>query len=159
MMPGPDTEIAAIKDHDIVLCDATVPRGSDGLPKPAKGDRQLLVRVLAMNHEAGWHRTQARPSVRLETIEKKDTTAPDGRSFGADKRLVIPTRAASPGYRILLFPHRAGDPLPATSWSSDGTELTIKLGDVTDSVRFDTGPDGRARVTLRRDGKPDVSVK
>jgi len=93
------------------------------------------VRVLRLNNPAQVHEFQSKPAVRLETFEKKDTLVPDAgpnalsgsRSFGLDKRLVIPSRSVSPDFIILLFPLRQGDALPVTQWNSDCTRLEVKV--------------------------------
>jgi hypothetical protein len=150
MMTGPDTDIALTKANDLVLCDATVTRDASGLPHPKKGDRELLVRVLDVAEPAALHDFQARPSFRLETFEKKDTTTRDGRSFGTDKRLVIASRAVSPRFKILLFPLRAGDPLPSTTWNAAHDQLTIEFSGRRDEFNFTLSADGRTRLAAQR---------
>ena len=75
MQTGMDTEVASLQGNDIVLCDATAKRDENGEVHPAKGERELLVRVLNMNDPARPHDYQNRPSFRLETFERKDTLA------------------------------------------------------------------------------------
>jgi hypothetical protein len=156
MQTGMDTEMASLQGGDIVLCDATVKRDEEGVVRPQKGDRELLVRILNLNDPANAHAYQSRPSVRLETFERKDTLAPEmvtgalsgARSWGLDKRLVIGSRSAAPDYRILLYPLRAGDPLPDTAWNADKTELTIAAGDQRDVFNLAKTPDGRSQLEL-----------
>jgi hypothetical protein len=156
MQTGLDTEIASIKGDDIVLCDATVKRDENGVVSPQKGDRELLVRILDMSDPALDRDYQSRPSVRLETYERKDTLARESpglagsRTFGLDKRLVIPSRSAAPNYKILLFPMVKGQPLPETSWNADHTTLTISDGGTSDQIAFALGADGRNRLQIRR---------
>ncbi len=155
MQTGPDTEMASFTDSDIILCDAMAKRDASGLVKPQKGDRQLLVRILNLNEPALERDYQTRPSVRLETFERRDTLVPEmkagalsgGRSFGLDKRLVVPSRSVSPDFQILLFPHRAGDLLPVTTWSADRTELTVAIGGRKDVYRLTKSPEGRTLLT------------
>ena len=154
MQTGMDTEVASLQGNDIVLCDATVKRDENGEVRPAKGDRELLVRVLNMNDPARPHAYQSRPSFRLETFERKDTLAPDmmqgalsgARSFGLDKRLVIASRSVAPDYRILLYPLRAGDALPTTTWNADKTRLTLESGNQRDVFSLAKDADGRSVV-------------
>jgi hypothetical protein len=116
----------------------------------------LLVRILSMNDPAEAHAYQSRPSVRLETFERKDTLAPEmvtgalsgARSFGLDKRLVIASRSVAPRFRILLYPLRAGDPLPATTWNADKTQITIQAGKQCDSFNLAIGADDRGQLDL-----------
>jgi hypothetical protein len=132
MQAGMNTEMASIQGNDIILCDATVQRDAAGVVRPQKGDRQLLVRILSLNDPAAFPAYQSRPSARLEIYERRDTLAPEAsglagsRSFGLDKRLVIPSRSSSPDFRILLYPFRVGEDLPETSWNEDRSRLSIR---------------------------------
>lgn len=153
MQTGMNTEVASISGNDIVLCDASVPRDASGVVKPAKGDRQLLVRILAMNEPARALDFPSRPSVRLETFERKDTLAPESsglsgsRSFGLDKRLVIASRSVAPDFKIFLYPMRRGDPLPKTTWNDDRSRLTVATPGGTKTLAFSRSPDGRTIIT------------
>jgi hypothetical protein len=157
MQTGPDTEMVSLMGNDIVLCDATVKRDDNGVVKPAKGDRELLVRVLRMNDPEKFRDYQSRPSLRLETFERKDTLVPEmkagslsgSRSFGLDKRLVIASRSVSPDFVILLFPLRHGDELPVTTWNADKTKLTVKTGG--DQKVFTLKRDAAGRTQLAAD--------
>ncbi len=159
MMTGPDTDVAKIATNDVLLCDASEPRSKDGVPTPKKNDRELLVRVLQMSEPTNLHDFQAKPSIRLEAFEKKDTNSFDGRTYGLDRRLVIPTRAVAPDFKILLFPLRAGEPLPITTWNSDMTRLTVQWQNQKDDITFTRPPDGRTRLSIQRDGKQAVSLQ
>jgi len=161
MQTGGATELASLKSHDAILCDASAPRGPDGLARPLKGDRQLLVRVVGMNEPARSRDYTSRPSFRLETFERKDTLAPDAiegslagaRSFGLDKRFVVASRSTAPDFKILLFPHRAGDPLPVTTWNADRSALTITIDGRTDVIQLFPAPDGRTQLSFGRGGR------
>jgi hypothetical protein len=162
MQTGENTEVLSIRDNDIILCDASVSRDENGQPKPKKGDRLLLVRVLNANVPVKSKDYTTKPSFRLETFERKDTITPDAkgalagsRSFGLDKRLVIASRSVAPYFKILLYPMRQGDPLPETVWDGGGDFLTLKIGDQTDRIGLKSGPEGRTELTLsRNDGAP-----
>jgi hypothetical protein len=157
MMTGPNTELLQLNDRDILLVDATVPRDANGLPRPKTGDRCLLVRVLRSQLPADRRNLHTQPSFRLETFERRDTNSPEGRTFGLDKRLVIASRSVEPGFTVLLFPHRRGQPLPETTWSPDSTQLQVRLGNITDTYQFTDTPDGRRRLQLSRPGQPTVA--
>ena len=160
MQTGMNTEAASISGNDIILCDASVKHDETGLAKPAKGDRELLVRVLEMSEPAKFHDYQTRPSFRLETFERKDTLAPEekkgalsgARSFGLDKRLVIASRSVAPNFRILLFPLRDGDPLPVTTWDAGKTQLSVETAGKKETVDMKTDADGRTHVTFAAGG-------
>lgn len=151
MQTGPDTEIVRIKDRDIILGDATLPRGPDGLPRPRKGDRLLLVRILDLADPAKPRDFHSRPSTRLETFERRDTLEPGpdglgGRTFGLDKRLVVASRAVAPDFKILLYPHRHGDPLPETTWNDDRTRLTVTMPAGPKTLAFSRSTEGRTMI-------------
>ena len=166
MQTGENTEIVSIKDNDILLCDASVSRDANGQPKPKKGDRLLLVRVLNANVPAKVKDCTTKPSFRLDTFERKDTIVPDGkgglsgsRSFGLDKRLVIASRAVAPDFKILFYPMRQGDPMPETVWNESGDAVTLKTGGVTDQIGLKTKDDGRTAVSLSRNGGEAISLR
>ena len=132
------------------------------MPKPKKGDRELLVRVLNMNDPARPHDYQSPPVGPAGNVRaKKDPRSKRlrARSFGLDKRLVIASRSVAPDFEILLFPLRAGDPLPKTTWDAAKTRLTLTAGGRSDVFDFVKADDGRTRVTATRDGKDSVSIK
>ncbi len=159
MQTGPDTELASLKDREVVLCDSSTQRDANGLPLPPKGARLLLVRVLDLADPAGESDAPTRPSLRLETFERKDTLEPEpreagapvSRSFGLDKRLVIPSRSLSPRFKILLFPFRQGEAMPVTRWNKDHSVLTLSHAGRTDHYEFRREPSGR---TLILPGEP-----
>ena len=152
MMTGPDTDVAAMAENDIVLCDAAGERDANGHRRPRPGERQLLVRVLRAADPAAPHAYQSRPSARLETFEKKDTLAPGGRTYGPDRRLVIGSRAVAPDFKILLLPHRQGEPLPTTTWNTAQDVLLLQWPEgPADEIRFTRGEDGRTRLAMTRD--------
>ncbi len=152
MQTGMNTEIASISGNDIILCDATASRNEAGIVMPEKGARQLLVRILDMKDPARPIDYQGRPSVRLETFERKDTLLPESaglsgsRSFGLDKRLVIASRSKAPDFKILLYPFRKGEELPKTVWNADRTELTIETGAARQTLSVKTSPEGRTLI-------------
>ena len=150
MMTGANTEVVSIVGNDVILADATVARDSDGQPKPKPGTRLLLVRVLNRAAPALARERTTMPAIRLETYERKDALTADGRSFGMDRRLIIPSRATSPDFRILLLPFRQGDPLPQTTWDAGRQHLTIRVGTQQDDLDFSADADGRTRLTLTR---------
>lgn len=65
------------------------------------------------------------------------------------KMLLIPRTSVAPGYKVLLLPHRNGEPLPKTSIKDN--VLTVAFpGGQTDSFTFEAGQDGRTRVHFQR---------
>ena len=165
MQTGENTDVVSINGNDIMLCDASVNRDGSGQPKPKKGDRLLLVRVLNANVPAQGKDYTTKPSFRLETFERKDTITPDAkgalagsRSFGLDKRLVIASRAVAPDFRILLYPMRQGDPVPETVWNDMGDAVTLKAGSQNDLISLKPGKDGRTHVAISRNGGEQLNL-
>ena len=156
MQTGLNTELASRHGDDLILCDADVPRDEEGNPRPPRGARELLVRILDLSHDSVARNYTATPESRLETIERKDTLVPEmkagalsgSRSYGLDKRLVIATRSVAPDFKILLYPMRAGEGLPTTRWNDDHTLLTLTRDGADDTLRFTRDPSARTIVTV-----------
>ena len=134
---------------DILLGDSETARSGNHY-KPKKGDPLLLVRVLHKAEPGIVPGYDSRPNIRVETFEKKDMQeTPAGRSFGMDRRLVVASRAIAPDFRIMLYPHRYGDPLPETAWDTKNQKLTIAFDDQIDE--FSVFP--KAVITMKRNGR------
>jgi len=124
-----------------------VPYYKTGRPLPEKGQPMLLVRVLQANQPSI---PTFQDNITVETVEfikHDDTHQFEGRSMGLGKRLVIPSRSVEPDYKILLFPHRHGDPLPKTVLSEDGTFLTVEWADQNDVYQLNKNKNGRTEWT------------
>jgi hypothetical protein len=118
-----------------------------GKPLAPKGTPMLLVRVLELARPT---HPEATPPLAVETIEfvkDDDVHQYTGRSTGLGRRLVLPSRSVEPRYRVLLFPHRAGEPLPVTAWETSEV-LAVTAADVTIRVRFTPHPDGSTRLSV-----------
>lgn len=179
MMLAADLEIVSIKEEDaaqnflgprvlertnnfytdIILGSELIPN-KEGVYQPAKGEPLLLVRVLQKNNPADIRNYDIRPNPRLEVIEKKDTFSspgvhlgPGGRTFGTAKRLVIPSRAASPDFKVMIYPFRYGiDPLPQTNFS-DTAQLKIKIGEEQDIYQLKKdSTTGKTSFVLQKSG-------
>ena len=111
-----------------------------------------------MNEPAKFRDYQSRPSVRLETFERKDTLVPEmkegalsgARSFGLDKRLVIASRSVSPDFVLLLFPLRQGDVLSMTTWNANKTKLTIETGGKKEVFNLTTSDNGQIQLAVEK---------
>jgi len=146
MQTGLDTELVGVNGDDLVLGDASLPRDAQGRLRPRKGDRLLLVRVLDRGEPQRTQNFSSRPSDRLETFDRRDTHA-SRRSFGLDKRLVIAARSIAPDFKILLYPHRHGDPLPVTTLSEDRSRLTVSSPSSETILELSRDSEGRTVVT------------
>lgn len=119
--------------------DETLPPLRQGGPIPA-GQPMLLVRVLQRELAA----TQGQGEPCIEEQKAKKTTT---------RRLVIPADAIAPGFKVLLYPHRQGDPLPKTTWDDKRTTVTVELGGVKDQVTFSPSAAGKTNVAITRSEK------
>lgn len=138
---------------DILLGDSETPRSKNRF-KPKVGDPLLLVRVLHKAEPGIDIGYESRPNIRVETFEKKDALErPAGRSFGLDRRLIVASRAVAPDFRIMLYPHYHGDPLPETNFAQDGTSLTVEWDDQKDVYQLNLDESGRTQVNLNREKK------
>ena len=69
-------------------------------------------------------------------------------SFFPSRRLFIDrNNVVEPKFKILLFPFGSGNALPITSWDATNTVLTVKVGNQTDTITFDSSnADHRTRL-------------
>lgn len=135
--PGGDRE------SDLVLGRASSPRDEKtGRAQMAKGDPLLLVRTLWRNTSYGF------PVPRYEKLPIEPH-----RAYAGLGKVTVPAISEEPEFRILLYPHRQGDPQPETRWSGDRQELTLRIGDVTDRFRFGVADGGRTAFSVERNGK------
>lgn len=132
------------RESDLLLGLATTARDEkSGRAVPKKGDPLLLVRTLWRKTDYGF------PVPRFEKLHV-EPQAP----YAGLGHLTIPAISDSPEFRVLLYPHRQGDPLPSTRWNDDRSELTVRIGDVTDVYRFAAGEGGRTMFSVERNGRP-----
>ena len=141
MMTEWNNDIMSIAGNDIIMGDYRTPwsefeNPSRNIPprdmKP--GQELLLVRILNRNVPKLARDYRKLPSARLEIFEKKDMIDPSGRSFGVNKRIIIPTYASQPKFRILLYPFRYGDDLPETSYDSANDTVVLRFANRTEYV-------------------------
>jgi hypothetical protein len=107
-------------------------------PIPA-GQPMLLVRVLNRSEPEP---VAGRADARVESVsnEKNQTV----------RRLVIPARAVSPDFKVLLYPFRQGEPLPTTAWSADRSEVKVTAGGAAWAVKFTPAASGKTDVRVSR---------
>jgi hypothetical protein len=150
-------DVVSILGNDIILSNtpANTPKGEKQTVKKPR----LLVRGLNINQPAI---PTNQPNPTLETVELKkhdDTHQFAGRSNGLAKRLVLPSRSVAPDYKVLLVPHREGEPLPTTTWNDNKTQVTVEWPDQKDTLEFTKAADGRTRISLTRDGSRIIDTK
>lgn len=70
---------------------------------------------------------------------------------GTHVRRIVVSRSnvVAPDFKILLFPHLAGDALPVTTWSNNVLTVQMSSGQL-DRIYFSTNADGRTRLQTYR---------
>jgi hypothetical protein len=101
------------------------------------GQPMLLVRVLSRTSQAG----DDKPPAVIDEIKDKRNTI---------RRLVIPSDAVAPDYKVLLFAYKEGAPLPKTTWNEKRTQVTIGWDDQQDVVNFSPATCGKTNLTIVR---------
>lgn len=132
------------RESDLLLGLASTPRDTKThRAQIQKDDPLLLVRTLWRNTNYGF------PVPRFEKLPVEPQAPYDGLAH-----VTIPAISTSPEFRVLLYPHRQGDPVPETKWNDDRSELTVRIGDDTDRYRFGKTDGGRTVFSVERNGKP-----
>ncbi len=120
------------------------PKGAKEWPPPLKkGDAVLM--VLALERNASGY-----PSIELD-----------------ENRIVVPSISVAPDFKVLVYPHRHGDPTPIATWNEGKTSLKIEIGKQVDTIDFtsahvDRRPFGghgtETYYTVARGGKELITV-
>ena len=136
------------REDDLLITRPNTPHDpKTGKPVVAKGDPLFLVRSLWRNSPFGF------PVPRLDHFNG----SPE-KPFNNFSHLSIPAFSESPEFRVLLYPHKQGDPIPETSWNSDHSELSVKIKDQSDFYRFGKTDGGRTVFSMTRNGKPIITT-
>ncbi len=119
--------------------------------RPDQG-RRLLVRFL--ENAAEDQATAINLRTNKPTTPGYIETYPAYGSTSRGRRLVIPSRSVELRFKVLLFPYREGEQLPATSWYRDGKKLVVQWHDLADI--FPDSPDfgDRFDLCIRLRGRP-----
>jgi hypothetical protein len=142
-------EPQAGREDDLLITRPNTPHDpKTGKPIVAKGDPLFLVRSLWRNSPYGF------PVPKLSHFNG----SPE-KPFNNFSHLSIPAFSESPEFRVLLYPHRLGDPVPETFWNEDHTELTVKIKGQTDLYRFGKTDGGRTVFSMTRNGAPVLITK
>ncbi len=120
-----------------ILLHSPIDKGTgNGLPR-------LLLRDLS---ELG--ATPGAPPVEVNSFRMRD----DDPNSSVHRAFLYRNQVPDPKFKVLLFPHRSGEPLPETTWNKQHTQLAIDLknGRV-DVISFDnSNPDHRTRIKMTR---------
>ncbi|MDX6765197.1 MAG: PA14 domain-containing protein [Candidatus Methylacidiphilales bacterium] len=126
------------------------PKIKEAKPRPDK--RRLLVQIVDVNLASD----KDGMAIALEntpiTNEPYENSKPRN-------RLVIPARSSDPRYKVLLYPHYEGDPLPDVIWNGEHNAVQLVFPDQTDRWSFADAQDGRTAMNLDRDGRRVAAVQ
>ena len=137
------------RESSFLFASTATPRDpKTGRMVPKKGDPLFLVKVLWRNSQYGF------PSPRLARMRGHNGVDVQGSAGFA--QFIIPAISVSPEFRVLLYPHRAGDPLPVTTWNQDRSELNIELAGQRDQYRLGRTDGGRTVFAMTRNDQPVV---
>ena len=132
------TSTEAVLFHDIDSDTASgLPRllVRDVSDRPADGQPNIVIEDRVGDDPAN------RLNYGIDNNTHKFSTFPTRRLF------IDRNNVADPKYKILLFPYLTGGAIPDTSWNSDHTVLTVKVGDQIDAIKLDMeNPDHRTRL-------------
>lgn len=112
------------------------------------GAPMLLVRVLDRAGGA------ASPAPEIVEVPNQDNP----KKYPSVRRLLVPAVAPAPEFKVLLFPHRQGDPLPTTVWSDGRDRLTVTVGRTTDEIHFTPSASGKTDLSITRSGRVLIEV-
>ena len=65
------------------------------------------------------------------------------------KRLIASVNTVEPRFRVMLYPHREGAPLPESTWNTDRSELKVTADGQGQILQFKTDDRNGTRVLLR----------
>lgn len=154
MTMPPDVSLSAARltstvpdaaEADVILTEIEKPDLNNA--RPSSKRRQLLVRVLNAAHLG------ETPAV-VERVAVPNPPQPDV----SLNRFHLTSKAVNPGFKLLLFPHVDGQPLPGTRWNENRDQVSVIWPDQTDVIQFTTGADGRTRVEIQREGADPVKT-
>jgi len=119
----------------------------DVVLKENTGNRRLLVRML--------YQSDYQNGLPPAAIDTTWYITGDGKSYKA-YRLVCQSKAVSPDFKVMLWPFLTGEQLPATSWNTDKSKLTVSWNDEQTNLGFGQSS-GLTKVTLLSTGfKPAI---
>lgn len=111
------------------------------------GQPMLLVRFLQIEKDPKVESTTE--AGQLAILEVDPPPKPTDHYLQRIRRLAVPSHAVEPNFKVLLYPYRQGDSLPATKW--DGTNVvTVSWPDQKDSVNFSRQPSGKTDLKITR---------
>ncbi len=104
-----------------------------------KDDRRLLVAMVGASGAGQW-------TLESYPIKRNLADSYDDTSFGTGQRLKYELEAVEPGFKVLLYPYRDGQPLPTFTATAD--TLQIATPGQTDRFSLSLLPSGRTLLSL-----------
>jgi hypothetical protein len=148
MMLPSDITVDHIDNEKVVLAEEP---SEENLGK--KGYRRPMCLVQILDRHQGKDKFTI-PDTRLELTQLREARKlPALGPKKLQKRLVIPSRAVEPKFKMLLYPHYKGAKLPKITWNAERTQATVEFPGQTDIVHFEMDNKGRNKVLVERDGK------
>ncbi|WP_040914287.1 chitobiase/beta-hexosaminidase C-terminal domain-containing protein [Lentisphaera araneosa] len=119
-LTGQNEVVSKTKDLHKDFPQIILRRASKDGAKLQKGEPLMLVRVLQRNFDGF-------PTIRLDI---------DQGESGNNQRIIVPSMSVAPDFKVLLYPHRHGDPLPITKWNATKTSLSVDIAGQSDRIDF-----------------------
>ena len=116
----------------------------------------LLIRFLQIENDPKVvPATQAKePTI----LEDEPPAKPKGHYLQRVRRLAVPAHAVEPNFKVLIYSHRQGDPLPTTQWINKHT-VSVAWPDQKDTVDFSKTASGKTNLRVTRGNEPLISVE
>jgi hypothetical protein len=115
-------------------------------PAPQETDRHLLVRAFSDGPLTD-------KSVYVDILRLPNPPQHDMEI----NKFHLTSDGVSPGFKVVLFPYKDGQPVPKTNLSPDHRTLTVAWPDQIDTVTFTPGEGGRTRVSISR-GNQEIAT-
>jgi len=113
----------------------------------AQGRERLLVRIIHANETA----RSSFENFRVDRMVDNGGVDRVHANIGTKRRLIFTTRAKELGFKVLLYPHSEGMPLPVTSADKNGESIQINFAGQNDVFEF-FDVKGRSGFRFSRNG-------
>ena len=148
MMLPKDVTIEKIDIHEVILAEEW-PAEKD----MKKGYRRPMCSIHILDRHLPKDQFTT-PETRFESIQLKDARSyPNPGPKTLQKRLVIPSRAVEPKFKMLLYPHLKGERQPKITWNDARTQVVVDFKDQKDVIHFYLDNQGKTLMKVERDGK------
>ena len=132
-----------------------LPSLRDNTNPVSAGQPMLLIRFLQIENDPKV--VPATEAKEPTILEDEPPAKPKGHYLQRVRRLAVPAHAVEPNFKVLIYPHRQGDPLPTTSWQGTNA-VTVFWPGQKDTVTFNKQSGGKSDIKVSRDGTNLISV-